>query len=223
MCLTLRTRNQFELGGREIHSINTCSCIPKRLNDSLLRNGEAEFVDWRSFFAQNLPRVLPCAKVCKVEATSYATIEAIYRKWEDVDHDAVNSVAGALTSTQGDAESDPLGLRRGSIAEWVRHWFLSLQQHGSSTWLSLNNLDMEASMLFPSYVHDPSLTFHDHRGINPYIFQIIRSQGISFSLSSQRHVSRSVGGNSTPQGLHRLPRRSHSNPCRRQLWPVRRS
>ena len=44
-------------------------------------------------------------------------LEVVCRKWEDVNHEAVNSVAGALTNAQGDTESDPLGLRRGSIAE----------------------------------------------------------------------------------------------------------
>ncbi|KAG6848631.1 hypothetical protein H0H93_015369 [Arthromyces matolae] len=31
-------------------------------------------------------------------------------KWEDIDHELENSVAGALTSTSGDGEGDPLGL-----------------------------------------------------------------------------------------------------------------
>jgi hypothetical protein len=38
----------------------------------------------------------------------------ICRKWEDVDHEFEDSIAGALTSPVGgggDAEGDPLGLR----------------------------------------------------------------------------------------------------------------
>ena len=41
----------------------------------------------------------------------------LFRKWEVVDHEKVDTVAGALTGVQGDVEGDPLGLRRGSIPE----------------------------------------------------------------------------------------------------------
>jgi hypothetical protein len=41
------------------------------------------------------------------------------RKWEDIDHDLEDSVAGALISPTGggDGEGDPLGL--GAVIEWV--------------------------------------------------------------------------------------------------------
>ena len=61
------------------------------------------------------------------------------RKWEDVDHDLENSVAGALTSPTGggDGDGDPLGL--GAVIECVTlsvyHTFMSdlnlqCEEHG---------------------------------------------------------------------------------------------
>lgn len=40
------------------------------------------------------------------------------RRWEDIDHEAMESVAGTLAgSSQAELEIDPLGLRRGLKAE----------------------------------------------------------------------------------------------------------
>lgn len=47
------------------------------------------------------------------------------RKWEDIDHDLENSIAGALTSPSGgDGDGDPLGL--GAIIECVALLLISL-------------------------------------------------------------------------------------------------
>ncbi|KIJ39011.1 hypothetical protein M422DRAFT_781159, partial [Sphaerobolus stellatus SS14] len=37
------------------------------------------------------------------------------RRWEVVDHEKVDTFAGAVAGSQGDIEVDPLGIRRGSI------------------------------------------------------------------------------------------------------------
>ncbi|KAF8512663.1 exocyst complex component Sec5-domain-containing protein [Hysterangium stoloniferum] len=67
------------------------------------------------------------------------------RKWEDVDHEALDSVAGVVAGAQGDAEVDPLGIRRGSV--------------------NLDSLDMEAkaAVLISSKSFDPkAFLSHSH-------------------------------------------------------------
>lgn len=180
--LHLEHQINFKLHTRN-NLLDPCLYVLERLDGSLLKNGKAEFIDWRSFFAQNLPCVLPCPKVRKTNATPLATVEVVCRKWEDVNHEAVNSVAGALTNAQGDTESDPLGLRRGSIAEWVRYWRVSIAAWLIET-IEFGQFGHGSQYVVSPYIHDLTLIFWEHRGIDPYIFQIIWSQVISFSFPS---------------------------------------
>jgi len=64
------------------------------------------------------------------------------RKWEEVDHDLEDSVAGALTSPTGaEGEGDPLGL--GAIIECV--FSLTRAVSSKTNQISAKNMDLESS------------------------------------------------------------------------------
>ncbi|KAG6865443.1 hypothetical protein C0991_002519 [Blastosporella zonata] len=72
-------------------------------------------------------------------------------KWEDIDHELEDSVAGALTSTSGDGEGDPLGI--GGFVKLV----ILIQDQEAAVLITSKSFDPKA---FLSAVH-PNATYQD--------------------------------------------------------------
>ncbi|KAG6861289.1 hypothetical protein C0995_001843 [Termitomyces sp. Mi166 len=72
-------------------------------------------------------------------------------KWEEIDHELENSVAGALTNTSGDGEGDPLGLG-GYVKRWTWSKVSAVQYN-----MRQSNLiqEQEAAVLITSKSFDP--------------------------------------------------------------------
>lgn len=69
-------------------------------------------------------------------------LNAMTRKWEEIDHDLEDSAAGVFTSGSGEGEGDPLGL--GAYVKYVCH-LLEVIHIAQLIASSVKEMDMESS------------------------------------------------------------------------------